>query len=72
MNKKTVLIILSAALAIALVTAAAVKNKLRLSECLAENYRLVNENIDLATENMLLSDTVNCQPSTDNSEKCLE
>lgn len=72
MNKKTVLIILSAALAIALVTAAAIQNKLRLSECLAENYRLVNENIDLATENMLLSDTVNSQPSTDNSEKCLE
>ena len=63
---------LSAAIAIALVTAAAVKNKLLLNEYLAENYRLVNENIDLATENMLLYDTVNSQPSTDNSEKCLE
>lgn len=72
MNKKTVLIMLSAALAIALVTAAAVKNKLLLSEYLAENYRLVNENIDLAAENMLLSDIVNPQSSTDNSEKCQE
>ena len=51
---------LSAALAIALVTAAAVKNKLRLSEYLAENYRLVNENCELATENILLKGDQEC------------
>lgn len=60
MNKKTVLLMLSAAIAIALVTAAAVKNKLLLSEYLAENYRLANENSDLATENILLKGDQEC------------
>ena len=60
MTWKTILIMLCSLAALLLVTAAAVKNKLRLSEYLSENYRLANENIDLATENILLKGDQEC------------
>lgn len=65
MTPKTILIMLSSVAAILIVIAAAVKLKNRQSEYLLENYRLENENADLVTENIMLSETVNL-------EKCLE
>ena len=65
MTPKTILIMLSSIAALLIVAAAAVKLKNRQSEYLLENYRLENENADLVTENIMLSETVNL-------EKCLE
>lgn len=69
---RIIIVMLCFLAALLLVIAAAAKLKARLSKYLVENYRLVNENIDLTTENMLLSDIVNRQSSTDSSETCQE
>lgn len=69
---RIIIVMLSFLAALLLVVAAAAKLKSRESEYLAEHHHLVNENIYLTMENMLLSDTVNGQSSTDNSEKCRE
>lgn len=60
MTRKTILIMLCSLAALLLVIAAAAKLKARESEYLAENYRLVNENSELATENILLKGDQEC------------
>lgn len=60
MTWKIILIMLCSLAALLLVIAAAAKLKERESEYLADNYRLVNENSELATENILLKGDQEC------------
>ena len=57
---RTIIVMLCFLVTLLLVIAAAAKLKARESEYLAEYYRLVNENCELTTENILLKGDQEC------------